>query len=78
MILTRYYYPLGDILHRYDFIFIFAIIFQIILIYTKLESWKEVSIIAIFHIVATGMELFKTAPSIGSWNYPEPYMIGLL
>jgi uncharacterized membrane protein YoaT (DUF817 family) len=43
-----------------------------------MESLKEVSIIAIFHIVATGMELFKTAPSIGSWSYPEPYMIGIL
>ncbi len=24
------------------------------------------------------MELFKTAPGIGSWSYPEPYLIGIL
>lgn len=24
------------------------------------------------------MELFKTAPGIGSWSYPEPFIIGLM
>lgn len=78
IIITRYYYPLDGLLYRYDFLFLSAIIFQIILIITKLESWKEVWVIAIFHVVATGMELFKTAPGIGSWSYPEPYLIGIL
>ena len=78
IILTKYYYPIESILYRYDFLFLSAIIFQIILIITKLESWKEAWVIAIFHVVATGMELFKTAPGLGSWNYPEPYLIGIL
>ena len=78
LLLTKYYYP-GDFpLHRYDFLFLSAIFFQIFLIITKLESWKEVGVIAVFHIVATGMELFKTAPDIGSWSYPEAYIIGIL
>lgn len=78
IIITRYYYPLEGIIFRYDFLFISAVIFQILLIIFKLESWKEVWVIAIFHIVATGMELFKTHPDINSWNYPEPFLIGFL
>lgn len=78
IIVTRYYYPLEGILYRYDFLFLIAIFFQIFLIITRLESWKEVWIIAIFHMVATGMELFKTHPSIGSWSYPESFLIGIL
>ena len=56
---------------RYDFIFLWAVLIQIVLISTKLESWKEVRVIFIFHIVATIMELFKTHPGIGSWSYPH-------
>lgn len=78
IIVTRYYYPLEGILYRYDFLFLIAIFFQIFLIITRLESWKEVWIIAIFHMVATAMEIFKTHPSIGSWNYPESFLIGIL
>ena len=71
MILTRYWYPF-DSLHRYDFLFIAAIVIQIFLIAFRLEHWREVGVIAVFHVVATLMELFKTHPAIGSWIYPEP------
>lgn len=54
---------------RFDFIFLYAILIQIILILLKLENKKEILLIAIFHILATGMELFKTSPSIESWTY---------
>lgn len=56
---------------RYDFLFLSAVLIQIILILTKLESLKEVRVILLFHIVATVMELFKTSGQIGSWSYPE-------
>lgn len=78
IIVTKYYYPLEGIIYRYDFLFFSAIVFQILLIITKLESWKEVGVIAIFHSVALWMEVFKTHPSIGSWQYPESYAIGVL
>jgi uncharacterized membrane protein YoaT (DUF817 family) len=78
LVVTKYYYPLDDILYRYDFLLISAIIFQIFLITTRLESWREVGVIVIFHIVATGMEVFKTHPSIGSWQYPGEFSIGIL
>lgn len=35
-------------------------------------------VIALFHLVAMGMEIFKTHPSIGSWQYPEEFRIGIM
>jgi len=57
---------------RYDFLFLGAIFIQAMLLILKIETWKETQVILIFHVVATVMELFKTHPSIGSWQYPEP------
>lgn len=57
-------------LSRYDFIFLSAIGFQIFVLIFKLEKLREFFVIILFHILATGMELFKTHPSIGSWTYP--------
>jgi uncharacterized membrane protein YoaT (DUF817 family) len=30
-----------------------------------------------FHLVALGMEIFKTHPSIGSWAYPETAVLSV-
>lgn len=76
MLVTRYWYPLES-LHRYDFIFIAAIVFQLALLLFKLETLKEAAIILLFHIVATVMELFKTSDAIQSWHYPEEYIFGI-
>lgn len=56
---------------RYDFIFLSAIVFQICALVFKLESLREFSVIILFHLLATVMELFKTNPAIGSWTYPD-------
>lgn len=56
---------------RYDFIFLAAVIFQVVALLSRRESLREFSVIIIFHILATGMELFKTNPAIGSWTYPS-------
>lgn len=56
---------------RYDFIFICAVVFQMCMLVFRFESKREFFVIIIFHILATGMELFKTHPSIGSWVYPD-------
>ena len=77
MVGTNLYYPLSDYLHRYDFIFIGAIIFQLLLVVFKLENKQEIFVILIFHIVSTVMELFKTSDSIGAWHYPEAYIFGI-
>lgn len=56
---------------RYDFIFLSAISFQLSALLFKFESRREFFVIIIFHLLATGMELFKTHPAIGSWTYPS-------
>ena len=76
MITTSFWYPLES-LHRYDFIFLAAIVFQLFLLAFKLESLKEALVIVVFHAVATVMELFKTSDSIASWSYPEEYIFGI-
>jgi len=54
---------------RYDFLFVAAILLQVILYLTKVETWDEVKVIFLFHIVGLVLETFKT--SVGSWSYPE-------
>ncbi|WP_444930642.1 DUF817 domain-containing protein [Microbulbifer sp. SSSA002] len=76
MIVTSYWYPLESI-HRYDFIFLAAIAFQLFLLATKLETFRESIVIVVFHFVATVMEVFKTSDAIGSWSYPEEYIFGI-
>lgn len=58
-------------LARYDFLFLAAIGIQILLLSLKLESWEEVKVIFLFHIVGFVLEFFKTSPGVGSWSYPE-------
>lgn len=58
------------LISRYDFIFLAAVGFQICALIFRFETLKEFSVIIIFHILATVMELFKTSPAIGSWTYP--------
>lgn len=59
-------------LARYDFLFLSAIAIQIVLIAVRLENWREVAVLSVFHLIGMGLELFKTSPSIRSWSYPEP------
>jgi len=73
ILLTYLFYPENAALHRYDFITIVAILIQITLLWTKLETWEEAKVIFLFHIVGTAMELFKT--QVGSWIYPEPALL---
>ena len=76
MLITSVWYPLESI-HRYDFIFIAAVGFQVLLLLTRLETLRESVVIVVFHVVATVMELFKTSDAIGSWVYPEDYVFGI-
>lgn len=70
ILVTRIWYP--DIpLARYDFLVIYAMAIQACLLFFKLESWRELGVILLFHLMATAMELFKTSEAIGSWSYPE-------
>ncbi|MEO5927063.1 MAG: DUF817 domain-containing protein [Patescibacteria group bacterium] len=62
--------PLGP-LPRYDFLFLSAVLVQIILYVTKIETKDEIKTIALFHALGLLLELYKTNPAIGSWAYPE-------
>src|SRR5690349_6441748 len=57
-------------LSQYDWLFLFALAIQAVLLLTKLEKPYEVLTILVFHLVGLGMELFKTSALIGSWEYP--------
>lgn len=76
MIITSFWYPIEG-LHRYDFLFLAAVAFQIFLLITKLETPREAIVIVVFHVVATIMELFKTSDGIGSWSYPDEFVFGI-
>lgn len=58
-------------LSRYDTIFLAALAYQAAALLFKYERPKEFLVILVFHVLATGMELFKTHPSVGSWTYPS-------
>lgn len=59
-------------IYRYDLLFYVAISIQIILITLRLENWREIAMLFLFHMLGTALELFKTSSSVGSWHYPEP------
>jgi uncharacterized membrane protein YoaT (DUF817 family) len=57
--------------YRYDFLFVGAVVIQMLLISTKLETKDEAKTILLFHLVGLVLELYKTSPLVGSWSYPE-------
>jgi uncharacterized membrane protein YoaT (DUF817 family) len=66
-------YPRDAWLHRYDALTLAALAVQIGLVWSGLESLREARVIAVFHVVGTVMEVFKTA--MGSWIYPEAALL---
>jgi len=62
-------------LARYDFLFLAAILIQVVFILLKLESREEMKVIFLFHLIGFILELFKTSPGIASWSYPEPGLL---
>lgn len=69
ILLSSRYYPADAPLTRYDFLVVSAVGLQVVLLATKMETWEEAKVIAIFHVVGTAMEIFKV--HVGSWQYPE-------
>jgi len=64
--------------YRYDYLLFFALLIQVLLLYTKLESWAEAKVIALFHLMAMVMEIFLTHPAIASWYYPQPAIFKIM
>ena len=64
---TKLWYPDEAALARNDFLVLAAVAIQVIMVVFRLETVRELRVIVLFHIVGTGMELFKT--DVGSWIY---------
>jgi uncharacterized membrane protein YoaT (DUF817 family) len=73
ILLTKFSYPSWMPIARYDFLLLVAVTTQVALLALKFERIEEAKVILIFHVVATVMELFKTAK--GSWVYPDANVI---
>ena len=67
LVATRLWYPHDAALARNDFLVIAAVVIQLVMVVLRLETLRELRVIVLFHIVGTGMELFKT--DVGSWIY---------
>jgi uncharacterized membrane protein YoaT (DUF817 family) len=67
IIATRLWYPDAAFLAKNDFLTIAAVVIQLVMVLARFETLRELRVIILFHIVGTGMELFKTAA--GSWEY---------
>ena len=69
LVATRLWYPDDAALARNDFLVVAAVIIQVLMVVFKLETLRELRVVILFHLVGTGMELFKTA--VGSWAYED-------
>lgn len=77
VLLISNYIPLFG-LPRYDFLFIAAIVIQVLMLVFKLETKDEAKTIFLFHIIGFALEAYKTSDMVGSWAYPEFGYIKLL
>ncbi|WP_297195183.1 DUF817 domain-containing protein [uncultured Campylobacter sp.] len=57
-------------LYRYDLLLIIAILLQVFMYFSKLESKNELIAICIFHFLGFCLEAFKTSV-VNSWAYTE-------
>nr|WP_243752408.1 DUF817 domain-containing protein [Leucobacter weissii] len=67
IVAARLWWPDDAVLARNDALTIAAVLIQIGMLAFRLESGRELWVILLFHLVGTGMELFKTG--MGSWSY---------
>ena len=67
IVAARLWYPDDAALARNDFLTIAAVVIQIVMVATRLETGRELWVIVLFHLTGTVMEVFKT--DVGSWAY---------
>lgn len=56
-------------LPRYDLILLICVLAQIGMLVSKLETWDELKVICVFHVIGLMLELYKV--HMGSWSYTE-------
>lgn len=67
ILLVRGLVPEGFPIARNDLLTIIAVLIQVAMLVTRLESGRELWVVMMFHVTGTVMELFKT--DMGSWAY---------
>ncbi len=65
-LLVAYVVPLP--VARYDALLAWCVVITLVFWALGLETWREVLVIAGFHLVGLGLEVFKV--HVGSWSYP--------
>ena len=75
MIVTHVIWPFHAPIYRYDVLLLAAVIIQILMLWTGLETLDEMKVIFLYHVTGTMMEVFKT--HMGSWEYPEACLVHL-
>lgn len=73
LLISKYIWQPDWVISRFDGLFIFAIVTQAFMLWSRLENWEEARVIVIFHLTGTVMEFFKVAQ--GSWSYPEEAVV---
>ncbi|MGQ4275603.1 DUF817 family protein [Pseudidiomarina sp. E22-M8] len=76
VVITKFWYPL-EALHRYDFVFLAAIAFQLFFITFRLEVWREFTVIFTLQVTILVCHIVATVDAIGAWLYPEQYVFGI-
>ncbi|MEI3612225.1 DUF817 domain-containing protein [Pseudogracilibacillus sp. SO30301A] len=56
-------------INRYDLILFICLVTQVLMVIFKLETWDEVKVICVFHLIGLSLEIYKV--HMGSWSYPE-------
>lgn len=54
---------------RYDLILVLCLAVQWLLYKSKWETWDEIKVISLFHVIGLVLEIYKVRQ--GSWAYPE-------
>ena len=57
-------------LPRYDAILLVLLAVQYAMYRSGLETWDEIKVICVFHVIGLALEIYKV--HMGSWSYPEP------
>ncbi|MBO0921020.1 DUF817 domain-containing protein [Cellulomonas sp. zg-ZUI222] len=67
LLAARFWYPDDAWLARNDALTVAALVLQVGMLLTRLETVRELRVVLLFHVVGTAMEVFKT--DAGSWSY---------
>ena len=57
---------------RYDVLLMIALVIQLGMLLSGMETWDELKAICVFHVLGFALEVFKTSSTIHSWSYPDP------